>query len=41
MDCGDPVFKITADIGVSKNSIYELRKKAISYGWLSGILVEP
>jgi hypothetical protein len=41
MDRGDPIFKITTNTGVSKNSIYELRKKAISYRWLSSILIEP
>ena len=41
MDRGDLVFKITTDTGVSKNSIYELRKKAISYGWLPSTPVEP
>jgi hypothetical protein len=41
MDRGDPVFKIIADIRVSKNSIYELRKKAISLGWLPSTPIEP
>jgi hypothetical protein len=40
MDRGDPVFKIIIDIRASKNSIYKLRKKAISLGWLPGTLVE-
>ena len=41
MDRGDPVWKIIQDTGVSKNSVYNLRKKAISLGWQPNTPVEP
>jgi hypothetical protein len=37
----DPVFKIINDTGVKKSSIYDLRSKAISLGWVPGTPVEP
>jgi hypothetical protein len=41
LDRGDPIFKIINNTGVKKSSIYNLRTKAISLGWLPGTLVEP
>jgi hypothetical protein len=41
MDYKDPVFKIIINTKVFKNSVYKLRKKAISLRWLFSTLVKP
>jgi hypothetical protein len=41
LDRGDPIFKIFNDTSVKKSSIYNLRTKAISLGWLPGTPIEP
>jgi len=41
MDRGDPLWKIIQDTGCSSSSIYNLRTKAISLGWMPGTPVEP
>jgi hypothetical protein len=40
MGRGDPVWKIIEDTGVKRSSIYDLRSKAVSLGWMPGTPVE-
>jgi hypothetical protein len=41
LDQGDPLFKVIKDSGVSKPSLYKIREKAISLGWVPGTTIEP
>jgi len=38
---GDPLFKVIKDSGVLKPSLYRIREKAISLGWVPGTTIEP
>ena len=41
LDRGDPLFKVIEDSGVSCSSLYKIREKAISSGWVLGTTIEP
>jgi hypothetical protein len=41
LDRGDPVFKVIEDSRVSKASLYKIREKAITSGWVPGTPIEP
>ena len=40
LDRGDPLFKVIEDSGVSKASLYKIREKAITNGWVLGTPIE-
>jgi hypothetical protein len=41
LDRGDPLFKVIEDSGVSCSSLYKIREKAISSGWVPSTTIEP